>query len=74
MLLLPLLLIGNTGLWVALYMLHAQVLHPVNLAALPLLALPALLYSGQLCGRMLEGFGLRQALGTACAVLDWLAL
>ncbi|KAI7835786.1 hypothetical protein COHA_010306 [Chlorella ohadii] len=74
LLLLPLLLIGNTGLWVALYMLHARLLHPVNLAALPLLALPALACTSRLCGRMLAIPALREPMGPAFAALDWLAL
>ena len=70
----PLLIIGNSSLWVALYMLHARLLHPVNCIALPLLALPALAYSGRLCGRVLEAPGLREPLGVAFQALDWLAL
>ena len=67
-------LIGNSGLWIALYMLHARLLHPVNTIALPLLALPALAYSGRLCGRVLAIPALRGPMSPAYAALDWLML
>lgn len=70
----PAMLIGNSGLWMALYMLHARLLHPVNRAALPLLALPAVLSSGRLCGRMLAIPALCGPMGPAYAALDWLML
>ena len=70
----PAMLIGNSGLWVALYILYARLLHPVNLVALPLLALPGLACTGRLCVRMLAIPALREPMGPAFAVLDWLAL
>ena len=70
----PAMLIGNSGLWVALYMLHARLLHPINCVALPLLALPALTCTSRLCGRMLAIPALREPMGPAFAALGWLAL
>ena len=46
----------------------------IELPGMAPLALPALAYSGRLCGRMLAIPALRGPMGPAYAALDWLML
>lgn len=62
------------ALWVALYVLYARLLHPVNCLALALLALPPLAASCALCRRWLSLGGLEQPLAQLFAHLDFMAL